>query len=229
MRAACRRRRRRVPAKDPEESTDKLPGSHERAGRSGQHIARRPGCAPMRTSRASVVWSTLSRPSFEGLVGLEACTSVSADRGGGQVVRRSGAPGRPRRSWRRSEHLRRATKAFLAGDQASARAVFEAILPPIACVDSTSASTRASRKCSESTREPVSRITPPACTPPRPFASAPTRYCARSNWLRVWGRFRLRSRTWRTSRQECCRISGVPSAVGKAPPTVPPVQGRVGN
>ena len=32
-----------------------------------------------------------------------------------------------------TEHLRRATKAFLAGDHASARAVFEAILPPIAC------------------------------------------------------------------------------------------------
>ena len=34
-----------------------------------------------------------------------------------------------------SEHLRRATKAFHAGDHASARAVFEAILPPIAAVD----------------------------------------------------------------------------------------------
>jgi len=34
-----------------------------------------------------------------------------------------------------TEHLRRATKAFLAGDHASARAVFEAILPPIATVD----------------------------------------------------------------------------------------------
>jgi hypothetical protein len=31
-----------------------------------------------------------------------------------------------------AEHLRRATKAFLSGDYASARAVFEAILPPIA-------------------------------------------------------------------------------------------------
>ena len=34
-----------------------------------------------------------------------------------------------------SEHLRRATKAFHAGDHASARAVFEAILPPIAVAD----------------------------------------------------------------------------------------------
>lgn len=34
-----------------------------------------------------------------------------------------------------TEHLRRATKAFLAGDHASARAVFDAILPPIACAD----------------------------------------------------------------------------------------------
>lgn len=34
-----------------------------------------------------------------------------------------------------TEHLRHAVKAFLAGDYASARAVFEAILPPIACVD----------------------------------------------------------------------------------------------
>jgi hypothetical protein len=34
-----------------------------------------------------------------------------------------------------TEHLRLATKAFLAGDHASARAVFEAILPPIASVD----------------------------------------------------------------------------------------------
>jgi hypothetical protein len=34
-----------------------------------------------------------------------------------------------------TEHLRRATKAFLAGDHASARAVFEAILQPIASVD----------------------------------------------------------------------------------------------
>jgi hypothetical protein len=34
-----------------------------------------------------------------------------------------------------TEHLRRATKAFLAGDHASARAVFEAILPPIASAD----------------------------------------------------------------------------------------------
>ena len=34
-----------------------------------------------------------------------------------------------------TEHLRRATKAFLAGDHTSARAVFEAILPPIASVD----------------------------------------------------------------------------------------------
>jgi len=32
-------------------------------------------------------------------------------------------------------HLRCATKAFLAGDHASARAVFDAILPPITCVD----------------------------------------------------------------------------------------------
>jgi hypothetical protein len=34
-----------------------------------------------------------------------------------------------------TEHLRRATKAFLAGDHASARAVFEAILPPVASID----------------------------------------------------------------------------------------------
>jgi hypothetical protein len=34
-----------------------------------------------------------------------------------------------------SEHLRQATKAFLAGDHASARAVFQALLPPIAAVD----------------------------------------------------------------------------------------------
>ncbi len=34
-----------------------------------------------------------------------------------------------------SEHLRRATKAFHAGDHASARAVFEAILAPIAVAD----------------------------------------------------------------------------------------------
>jgi hypothetical protein len=34
-----------------------------------------------------------------------------------------------------TEHLRRGTKAFLAGDHASARAVFEAILPPIAGMD----------------------------------------------------------------------------------------------
>ena len=34
-----------------------------------------------------------------------------------------------------SEHLRRATKAFHAGNHASARAVFEAILPPIAVAD----------------------------------------------------------------------------------------------
>jgi hypothetical protein len=34
-----------------------------------------------------------------------------------------------------TEHLRRGTKAFLAGDYPSARAVFEAILPSIACVD----------------------------------------------------------------------------------------------
>jgi hypothetical protein len=34
-----------------------------------------------------------------------------------------------------TEHLPRASKAFLAGDHASARAVFEAILPPIASVD----------------------------------------------------------------------------------------------
>ena len=34
-----------------------------------------------------------------------------------------------------TEHLRRATKALLSGDHASARAVFEAILPPIASVD----------------------------------------------------------------------------------------------
>jgi hypothetical protein len=34
-----------------------------------------------------------------------------------------------------TEHLRRATKAFLAGDHASAKAVFEAILPPIASGD----------------------------------------------------------------------------------------------
>jgi hypothetical protein len=34
-----------------------------------------------------------------------------------------------------TEHLRRATDAFLSGDHASARAVFEAILPPIASAD----------------------------------------------------------------------------------------------
>lgn len=34
-----------------------------------------------------------------------------------------------------TEHLHRAMMAFLAGDHASAKAVFEAILPPIACVD----------------------------------------------------------------------------------------------
>jgi hypothetical protein len=34
-----------------------------------------------------------------------------------------------------TEHLRRASKAFLAGDHASARAVFDAILPPVASVD----------------------------------------------------------------------------------------------
>jgi len=34
-----------------------------------------------------------------------------------------------------SEHLRLASKAFLAGDHASARAVFEALLLPIATVD----------------------------------------------------------------------------------------------
>lgn len=34
-----------------------------------------------------------------------------------------------------TDHLRRASQAFLAGDHASARAVFDAILPPIASVD----------------------------------------------------------------------------------------------
>lgn len=34
-----------------------------------------------------------------------------------------------------TEHLRRATRAFLAGDHSSARAVFDAILPPIASVE----------------------------------------------------------------------------------------------
>jgi hypothetical protein len=34
-----------------------------------------------------------------------------------------------------TEHLRRAMKAFMAGDHASARGVFETILPPIASVD----------------------------------------------------------------------------------------------
>ena len=34
-----------------------------------------------------------------------------------------------------TEHLRRATKAFQAGDHASARVVFEAILPPIAVTE----------------------------------------------------------------------------------------------
>lgn len=34
-----------------------------------------------------------------------------------------------------SEHLRQGTKAFLAGDHASARAVFESLLPPIAAAD----------------------------------------------------------------------------------------------
>lgn len=34
-----------------------------------------------------------------------------------------------------TEHLRRATKAFHAGDHATARAVFEAILPPIGVAD----------------------------------------------------------------------------------------------
>jgi hypothetical protein len=34
-----------------------------------------------------------------------------------------------------TEHLRRATNAFLSGDHASARAVFDAILPPIASAD----------------------------------------------------------------------------------------------
>jgi hypothetical protein len=34
-----------------------------------------------------------------------------------------------------TDHLRSASKAFLAGDHASARAVFEAILPPVASVD----------------------------------------------------------------------------------------------
>lgn len=34
-----------------------------------------------------------------------------------------------------TEHLRRASKAFLAGDHASARAVFDAIPPPVASVD----------------------------------------------------------------------------------------------
>ena len=34
-----------------------------------------------------------------------------------------------------SEHLRQGTKAFLAGDHASARAVFQALLPPIAAAD----------------------------------------------------------------------------------------------
>jgi hypothetical protein len=34
-----------------------------------------------------------------------------------------------------TEHLRQASKAFLAGDHASARAVFDAILPPVASVD----------------------------------------------------------------------------------------------
>ncbi len=34
-----------------------------------------------------------------------------------------------------TEHLRRATRAFLAGDHSTARAVFEAILPPIASME----------------------------------------------------------------------------------------------
>jgi hypothetical protein len=73
--------------------------------------------------------------SHQGDLGLEAHTSLSADRGGGQVVAEGARHIGHADPDDVTDYLRRATKAFLAGDHASARAVFEAILPPIASVD----------------------------------------------------------------------------------------------
>ena len=108
-----------------------------------------------RTSRRRLV----DGPCGEGPRGLEATPSVSANRRRREVVR-----GRcPRVGYADpgdvSEHLRLGTKAFLAGDHASARAVFEALLPPIAIVDIDLASTNSSRRFSGSMRTPASRST----------------------------------------------------------------------
>jgi hypothetical protein len=107
-----------------------------------------------------------------------------------------------------SEHLRRATKAFHAGDHASARAVFEAILPPIAAVDIDLGQ--------HELVEDVLVVDAHACvaqyvarvfTTTTTFAIERTRCFGPSNGSRVSVRSRVRSRTWRMFRPGHCQIS----------------------
>ena len=129
-----------------------------------------------------------------------------------------------------TEHLRRATKAFLAGDHASARAVFDAILPPIASVDIDLGQ--------HELVEEVLGVDARACvaqyaasvyttTPLRDRADAIVRALEQ-----VEGVGTLSSPIKDMEDVSCRGVAGsqgVPSAVGEAPQTVPPVEGRVGD
>jgi hypothetical protein len=89
-----------------------------------------------------------------------------------------------------TEHLRRATKAYLAGDHANARAVFEAILPPIACADiDLGQHELVEEVLGVDPRACVAQYVARVCTRRRLFAIAPTRWFARSNKSRASGRF----------------------------------------
>jgi hypothetical protein len=68
-----------------------------------------------------------------------------------------------------AEHLRRATKAFLSGDYASARAVFEAILPPIASAHIDLGQHELVEEVLGVDARRASRSTSRVCTPPPPL------------------------------------------------------------
>ena len=128
-----------------------------------------------------------------------------------------------------TEHLRRATKAFLSGDHASARAVFEAILPPIASADIDLGQ--------HELVEEVLEVDARACVAQyvasvHHDSASQSRYRDTSRARKGRGcRNAFESDQGHGGRlgRSVAGSHGVPSAVGEAPPTVPPVEGRVGD
>ena len=220
-----RHRRRRVPAKDPE-----IDRALEAMSAPELRAAVRAVLDELDEDVKASVVDTLIGASHQGLVGLEARTSVSADRGGGQVVRGRGAPHRPRRSGRRDRASPSGHESLPRGRSRERQSRLRSDLAADRQRRHRSRPARARRGGAGSRRAGVRR----AVRRERVHHDAASRSRRRDTSRARTGRGRrdaFESDQGYGGRlgRSVARSQGVPSAVGEAPPTVPPVEGRVGD